>query len=111
MERSSMFGTITLSNGIKLEIQQRVKVKSLKDYTVSRIGKQKSIIVRVGDIIEVRHYPPNQLTLVKPSRSANRNFSDIKENVKEGIDFECVSGAEPYPEMKPFKPIFPWELR
>jgi hypothetical protein len=96
----------TLSNGITLEAQQNVEVRSLIDVQYEW-RKGSFIKIRKGDRCLVRMNPVGA-RMVEPGRSYLHlgkatgawNFRDMKSGVVEGIDFEVVDGAVPYPPLK-----------
>jgi hypothetical protein len=87
-----MWPNITLSNGIVLEVKERASVVSLNDHIVetSYSGGNK-VKVRAGDKLEVKHWPPGELLLVKVTPTRVR---EIVRAAKEGVDFELTNKSE-----------------
>lgn len=81
---------IKLSNGIELEVYERASVKALQDHSIELGAGRPTVKVRAGDNIEVRHWPPGNLTLVK----VGNRIRDIVVRAQEGVDFELTKNSK-----------------
>jgi hypothetical protein len=103
-----MWKSTTLSNGVTIQVQQNLCVRSLID--VQREWRKGSFMkIRKGDICLVRQEPcgaayaeknfPDHTFLALGKETSAWSFRELKKEVKEGVDFEVIEGAIPYPPI------------
>jgi hypothetical protein len=99
----------TLSNGTTVHVQQNLRVISLIDVEYEW-RKGRFLKIRKGDKCLVRQEPcgaeyaakhlPDHTFLHLGKATGAWNFRQMKEEAREGVDFEVIDGEVPYPPLE-----------